>query len=237
MCIKFLRCDDDELTCYFVWPWKTRCLNINGTKRLSFALLCTEPTGPSIVLSWPVSKIPGTEATESNVWPPTHHYETGYAILKALWRVRSKFSRYHPFFTFLPRFVQFLNERSAQYGRIRRPRSAYVTIIAPYMKNVLQELSCYLPLIYSHGSLFMSQPQAKHLDIAIVGGGPTGLTCAVTLARKGILAHVYEAKASITCSVPLRARTDLRYQPLFGEIGVGIGLGRRYRRRSNADLT
>ena len=42
----------------------------------------------------------------------------------------------------------------------------------------------------------MSQRLPKPLDIAIIGGGPTGLTCAVTLANKGIFANIYEAKAS-----------------------------------------
>ncbi|KAJ3558545.1 hypothetical protein NM688_g857 [Phlebia brevispora] len=48
---------------------------------------------------------------------------------------------------------------------------------------------------------------SKQLDIAIVGGGVTGLVCAVALAKRGVYAHVYESK------------------PLFDEVGVGLGLG------------
>ncbi|EKM56057.1 uncharacterized protein PHACADRAFT_257104 [Phanerochaete carnosa HHB-10118-sp] len=45
------------------------------------------------------------------------------------------------------------------------------------------------------------------MQIAIIGGGVCGLTCAAALAQKGINAHIYEARAKL------------------GEIGAGIGLG------------
>ncbi|GJE87995.1 FAD-dependent oxidoreductase [Phanerochaete sordida] len=45
------------------------------------------------------------------------------------------------------------------------------------------------------------------LQIAILGGGVCGLTCAVALAKKGINARIYEAKGKL------------------GEIGAGIGIG------------
>ena len=37
---------------------------------------------------------------------------------------------------------------------------------------------------------------SKHSDlrIAIIGGGVCGITCAVALAKRGINAHIYEAK-------------------------------------------
>ena len=37
----------------------------------------------------------------------------------------------------------------------------------------------------------------KDFEIAIVGGGVCGITCAVALLRRGISAHVYEATVSI----------------------------------------
>ncbi|KIP06188.1 hypothetical protein PHLGIDRAFT_91141, partial [Phlebiopsis gigantea 11061_1 CR5-6] len=51
----------------------------------------------------------------------------------------------------------------------------------------------------------MSKP--SDLRIAIIGGGVCGITCAVALTKKGINAHIYEAKGK------------------YGEIGAGIGIG------------
>ncbi|KAI0347664.1 FAD/NAD-P-binding domain-containing protein [Trametopsis cervina] len=47
----------------------------------------------------------------------------------------------------------------------------------------------------------------KKLNILIIGGGVCGLTLAVSLAKYGVNAHIYEAAAK------------------FGEIGAGIGIG------------
>lgn len=39
-----------------------------------------------------------------------------------------------------------------------------------------------------------SMPGYSDLRIAIIGGGVCGITCAAALAKKGLNAHVYEAK-------------------------------------------
>ena len=43
----------------------------------------------------------------------------------------------------------------------------------------------------------MSRHGLKALDIAIVGGGITGLVCAAALAKEGVEADMYEAKVSL----------------------------------------
>ncbi|KAI0749249.1 FAD/NAD(P)-binding domain-containing protein [Daedaleopsis nitida] len=53
----------------------------------------------------------------------------------------------------------------------------------------------------------MSSTSLKKLQVAIVGGGVCGLTCAVALQRAGVPVQLFEAASA------------------FGEIGAGIGLG------------
>ncbi|KAJ3543230.1 hypothetical protein NM688_g5882 [Phlebia brevispora] len=53
----------------------------------------------------------------------------------------------------------------------------------------------------------MQSSQIKNLEVAIVGGGVCGLTCAIALRKQGIPVQVYEAAAH------------------FGEIGAGLGIG------------
>ena len=45
-------------------------------------------------------------------------------------------------------------------------------------------------------SLYMTQANTNALDIAIIGGGITGLVCAAALAKRGMHADIYEAKVS-----------------------------------------
>ena len=73
----------------------------------------------------------------------------------------------------------------------------------------------------------MVQNGPNALDIAIIGGGITGLVCAAALAKRGVQVDIYEAKVSCTES---RALAQLRYfvpQSKFGEIGAGVGIGMR----------
>ena len=44
----------------------------------------------------------------------------------------------------------------------------------------------------------MASKQRPSLEIAIIGGGVSGLTCAVALTKRGVNAHVYEARARHT---------------------------------------
>ncbi|KAI8981132.1 FAD/NAD-P-binding domain-containing protein [Trametes punicea] len=53
----------------------------------------------------------------------------------------------------------------------------------------------------------MSEQPRKDFEVAIVGGGVCGLTCAVALQKAGLPVRLFEAA------------------PAFGEIGAGIGLG------------
>ncbi|KAJ6582846.1 FAD/NAD(P)-binding domain-containing protein [Mycena sp. CBHHK59/15] len=52
-----------------------------------------------------------------------------------------------------------------------------------------------------------SESPTKVFRVAIIGGGMCGLACAVGLARRGIVAHIFEAA------------------PKFDEVGAGVGLG------------
>lgn len=42
----------------------------------------------------------------------------------------------------------------------------------------------------------MSSKPTKNLQVAIVGGGVCGLTCAIALRRRGVPVQVYEAAVS-----------------------------------------
>ncbi|KAI9056981.1 FAD/NAD-P-binding domain-containing protein [Trametes sanguinea] len=53
----------------------------------------------------------------------------------------------------------------------------------------------------------MAAQSPKELEVAIVGGGVCGLTCAVALQKAGVRVRLFEAA------------------PAFGEIGAGIGIG------------
>lgn len=62
--------------------------------------------------------------------------------------------------------------------------------------------------------------------VAVIGGGVTGLTCAIPLMQKGVDVHVYEAAVSAQW-LPMIAASQCTRQSRFGEIGAGLGVGMR----------
>lgn len=64
------------------------------------------------------------------------------------------------------------------------------------------------------------------MQVAVVGGGVCGLTCAVALMKAGIDVQIYEAAVSLLSSPFVNAQLiQVISQAQFGEIGAGIGIG------------
>lgn len=72
-----------------------------------------------------------------------------------------------------------------------------------------------------------STPQ-KDFNVAIVGGGVCGLTCAIALSQRGVRVDIFEAAVgsiSPLCCFKIFLINN-KTQSKFGEIGAGLGLGR-----------
>ena len=67
----------------------------------------------------------------------------------------------------------------------------------------------------------------RRFDVAVIGGGVCGLTCAVALQRAGVSVQVFEAAVSIgtTSLAHLIAELIYNLQAVFSEIGAGLGVG------------
>ena len=63
------------------------------------------------------------------------------------------------------------------------------------------------------------------LEIALVGAGVCGLTCALALAKFGIPVQVFEAAVRDESFRDVCLDNELPLQSNFKEIGAGIGLG------------
>ena len=66
----------------------------------------------------------------------------------------------------------------------------------------------------------------KDFQVAVVGGGVCGLTCAIALHQAGVPVQLFEAAVCRTCISLLITHAKHHTQAKFGEIGAGIGVGK-----------
>ena len=73
----------------------------------------------------------------------------------------------------------------------------------------------------------MATSGRKEFQVAIVGGGVSGLVCAIALQKAGVPVQLFEAAVSqFNSSSWLHAVfTNAHIQAAFGEIGAGLGVG------------